>query len=128
MNAIDTNVLVRFLVGDDDVQAKKALNYITGNENIFISLIVLCETAWVLASCYDINKTELVKVLEKILRTQQFTVENSKVAWQTLYALARNGADFSDYLIGFLSKHYECEEIVTFDKDAARTDLFELLV
>lgn len=55
MYAIDTNVLVRIIVKDDELQAKKALQYVKKHKNIFISHIVLCEFSWVCAACYEVK-------------------------------------------------------------------------
>jgi len=46
--AIDTNVLLRYLLRDDDLPARKASKLITGSETVFISHVVLVETIWTL--------------------------------------------------------------------------------
>ena len=50
MKAIDTNVLVRYLVQDDPRQGRKAADYIAAaaeaGDQILIGNIVLCETVW----------------------------------------------------------------------------------
>ena len=51
MYALDTNILVRYIVQDDKEQAQKAVHAIerlTSEERGFISCIVLCEVNWVL--------------------------------------------------------------------------------
>ena len=127
MNAIDTNVLVRLIVKDDDVQAKKALNYVKKHGEVFISAVVLCETTWVFESCYDIKKRELINIIEKILTTTQLTVEYPEAIWLALNEYKRINTDFSDCLIGAIAKHHKCHEVVTFDKKAAKSTLFALM-
>lgn len=127
MNAIDTNILVRLIVQDDEEQSKKALNFIKKQGVVFISTIVLCEFSWVCLACYDFNKKELYKALEHILRTDQFKIENSDSVWGALHEFHHSQIDFSDCLIGSISKHNDCEKVVTFDKKATHSDFFELL-
>jgi len=69
MPGIDTNVLVRFLVRDDEAQFEKARRLIKrevgAGENVFVNLLVLLETEWVLRSRYFLRKTEIIDALTK---------------------------------------------------------------
>ena len=64
MLGLDTNVLVCFLVRDDDAQFDRARKLIrqeaSAGRSLFISLPVLLETEWVLRSRYKLNKTEII--------------------------------------------------------------------
>ena len=57
MIALDTNVLVRFLVVDDKAQSAKAARLVertvASNETLFVSDVVICETVRVLLSAYQ---------------------------------------------------------------------------
>ena len=70
MRALDTNVLVRYLVNDDPAQAAVADRVLDDcrrkREPVFLSILVLCETVWVLASSFGQSKSEIVAVLERI--------------------------------------------------------------
>jgi len=131
MNALDTNVLVRYLVQDDVMQAKLASDYIrkycTHETPGYINRIVLCELVWVLESNYAYPRKLIVQVLGKILQTRQFMTEDSELAWLALDSYKRSKADFADSWIGILNKHAGYAKTVTFDKDAAKSDNFLLL-
>src|SRR5712691_9467843 len=104
MKAIDTNVLVRYLVQDDPAQGKKAAAYIEAaanrDEQVLIGNIVLCETVWVLDSAYGCAKSEIEAAIEKLLQSSTFQFEAKDVVWAALeeYRVAR--VDFADCLIG----------------------------
>ena len=125
--AIDTNVLVRVIVKDNDIQARKALRFIKKHGVVFVSSIVLCETAWVLESCYEIKKAELISVLESILRIDQLNIEHSEAAWLAVSDFKDTSADFSDCLIAAIAKMRGCDLVGTFDKKASKIESFSLI-
>ncbi len=108
MRALDTNVLIRYLVQDDARQAKAATLYIekhcTRAHPAFINRIVLCELVWVLESAYRYEKTHIANVLEKILQTSQFLIEDVEAAWQALESYKKLKVDYADALIGKINK------------------------
>jgi predicted nucleic-acid-binding protein len=59
MIGVDTNVLVRYIVGDDPKQSKLAITFLEktcSKENPgFVNLIVLCELVWVLRGAYKVD-------------------------------------------------------------------------
>lgn len=131
MKALDTNVLVRYLVQDDAVQAHAASAYIakycTRSQPAFINRIVLCELVWVLESAYGYEKRQIGEVIEKMLQTSQFVVEDLEAAWLALEAYNTTNADFADALIGKINKAAGCSATATFDKKAGKLSEFELI-
>ena len=119
MKAVDTNVLIRYLVQDDPVQGRKAAAYIqtadSEGEQILIGNIILCETVWVLDSAYGFAKQEIGGALEKILRTSTFTFEDKDMVREALDDY-RNvpKVDFADCLIGHIHKSFGCDPTATF--------------
>lgn len=131
MNGVDTNILVRYLVQDDPEQSRLATQLIekrcSVDSPVFISGIVLCELVWVLETAYEYEKEVIVPVLEKILRTRQFHIHESQIAWHALEGYKKNGADFSDHYIGHLNIHHGCKSTFTFDKKASKLSEFKHL-
>jgi predicted nucleic-acid-binding protein len=119
MRSLDTNVLVRYLAADHPKQlavAEELMEECRRNrEPLFLSAIVLCELVWVLARSYDQTKSSIIRALEQILDMDQFRVEYDLLVRRSL-ELFRNGkGNFSDYLIGEISKQHGCRDTVTFD-------------
>ena len=131
MIGLDTNVVIRYLVQDDKKQSAAATRFIekslTTDVPGYINHITLCEIVWVLQRCYDVTKQQLRDIIEGLLTTKQFIVENVEVAWKALRAYDANRADFCDALIGQANIHSGCEHTVTFDKKAASLPGFDLL-
>lgn len=130
MIGLDSNVLIRHLTKDDPAQSVLATQFIaqhcTRESPCVLNHIVLCETVWVLESAYNTPRTSIGNVLDKILRTSQFSIEHSAHAWSALDAY-RAGADFSDSLIAQNNRRLGCAKTVTFDNAASKTSGFELL-
>lgn len=131
MTGLDTNVLVRYVVQDDPRQSAAATRFVEGVLTAqapgFVSLIVLCELAWVLADCYGAGKARIRDVVEGILGTRQLVVEQAELVRKALREWEMAGADFSDSLIGLVAIAHGCAKSATFDRAAAKLAGFELL-
>jgi predicted nucleic-acid-binding protein len=128
---LDTSVVIRYLVQDDKKQSTAATRFIekslTTDATGYINHICLCEIVWVLQRCYGVAKLQVREIIEALLTTKQFNVENVEVTWKALRAFDANNADFCDALIGQVNIHSGCEFTVTFDKKAASLPGFDLL-
>ena len=111
MIAVDTNVLVRLLTGDDPAQTQRAVE-LFAQESILIPKTVLLETEWVLRYSYELAPTVILTALRKVLGLPQVTVEDSNALVE---ALARygEGMDFADAL--HLACVAEADQFATFD-------------
>ena len=131
MTGIDTNVLVRYITQDDPAQSKAATNFIEkklSKDNYgFINILVLCEIVWVLRKCYGAPKKKIIRVLEQVLHTAQFKVQNPQLVWLSLSDFRKGSADFSDYIVGRLNQWQECKTTFTFDKKASASETFQFL-
>lgn len=129
---LDTNVLVRFLVGDDRQQAEAASSHIrkvtAEGGTCFINLIVFCELVWVLESAYGYGKTEIAGVLEKMLGTRQFEIEAKDIARQAVHDYGRGKGDIADYLIGRINHAQGCDRTATFDRSLKSSPFFDVIM
>ncbi|HEY1329749.1 MAG TPA: type II toxin-antitoxin system VapC family toxin [Burkholderiales bacterium] len=127
MIGLDTNVIVRYIVQDDHRQAARATRIIeqecSEDRRGFVSTVVLAELVWVLESCYDSSRSEVIDVLQHILRAKQFAVQDAETAWKALRRFEDATSDFSDCLIERTGAAHDCEYTGTFDKAAARVGM-----
>jgi predicted nucleic-acid-binding protein len=131
MKAIDTNVLVRFLVNDDEAQARAVMNRFKTAENqrdaFFVPLLVVLEMIWVLESAYGIERGEIISALGDLLLMPILEFEHRSVLQDMLSRAAANRSDLSDLLIAEVAHQAGCEGVLTFDRKAAKGELFELI-
>lgn len=128
MIGLDTNVLARYIVEDDEKQARIATRVIdscTTDDPGFVSRMALVELTWVLSSCYDADKNAVVAVIEQLLQTKQLFVERGETVWHALEDYKKSSADFSDCLLSRINQEAGCSTTVTFDKDAAKLPCME---
>ena len=119
MIALDTNVLVRFLVEDDEAQSRKATRLIEEaqerDETLFISDIVMCETVWVLSTSYRFARSEIAGVLGDLLRGRGVVFPSSDSLARALQAYVAGKGDFADYLIREHARTAGADTVATFD-------------
>ena len=131
MTALDTNVIVRFLVRDDEKQAQMAYARFkqaeAAGERLFVPLVVVLETIWVLESAYDLTRDEVLSALEDLRRMSILECEAPQVLEDVLSDANRRRADLSDLLIAHSAKAGGCDACLTFDKSAGRLPFFRLL-
>jgi len=131
VNGVDTNVLLRFIVRDDADQAAAADVFLerecSRDAPCLINRIVLCELVWVLERGYRYRRDPIAGVIDKILRTEEFRVENAAEAWAALQAYRKGRGDFADGLIGKTNRALGCAGTATFDREAGRMEEFILL-
>jgi predicted nucleic-acid-binding protein len=114
VKAFDTNILARYIVGDDPAQARLAVEALA--EPGFVSDTVLLETAWLLASRYRIGRSELVAQLRDLLSLPQLSFSDpAAISWAVERFAA--GADLADmlHLVGARGT----DAFATFDRGVA---------
>lgn len=128
MIALDTNVLVRFLVEDDLEQAARAnaflLNALETQNLCFVSDIVLCELVWVLERSYDFRPREICALLRKLLLARQLAFSAVDQIERALASYEQGRGGFADYLIREHARGAGCTQVVTFERDLVREDGF----
>lgn len=129
MKAIDTNILVRFLVGDDELQARKVYNIFKKVEStkgeLFVPLLVVLELIWVLESVYGITRKEIIDSISELLLMPILKFENLSTLQQFTQNASGTKYDLSDLLIAYSAAEQGCESVITFDKKASKFNLFE---
>jgi predicted nucleic-acid-binding protein len=131
MMALDTNVLIRFLLKDDEQQAQRVYQLFKQTEAkqdvLFVPLLVVMETIWVLQSAYGIADAAILTTLGELLLMPVLRFEKPSVI-QGLIASGRNSNfDLADLLIAYSATSANCDGVYTFDKKAAKFKYFEQL-
>jgi predicted nucleic-acid-binding protein len=131
MIGIDTNVLVRFLVRDDERQHAIARSFMlerTAESPAFLSAIALAETVWVLHRRMEYPMSDIVAMLQALLSADNLILEHMEELDMLINGDNALKGDLADHLIAWSGKKGGCTRSVTFDlKAASVVDGMELL-
>lgn len=130
MIALDTNVLVRLLVRDDEAQAQRAraaFDAHAENGGLFVADIVLVELAWTLARSYALPRADIARAVRALLDNASIALESPVAVKRALASFEAGGADFPDCLIVAKAGAAGCSRILSFDKRMAALPGVELL-
>jgi predicted nucleic-acid-binding protein len=124
MLGVDTNMLVRFLVRDDEAQFEKARKLIkrevAAGRGVLVNQLVLLETEWVLRSRYHLPKQLIIQAISGLLDASDVQFEDEAAIEEALFVWKESTADFSDCLIGAKNRRLGCRATATFDVKAAK--------
>ena len=113
---VDTNMLVRAVVRDDEKQARTASKLLKEADLIAVSLPCLCEFVWVLHRVYNFGQQDVSAALEALLNASNVAVNRPAV--DAGLAALNEGGDFADGLIAYEGNWLGSETFVSFDEKA----------
>lgn len=123
MLGIDTNILVRFLVRDDEARFEKARKLINrevaAGRRVFVNQLVLMEAEWVLRSRYAVPKNQIIEAISGLLDASDVQFEDEPVIEEALFMWKDATADFADCLIGAKNRRMGCRATTSFDVKAS---------
>ena len=131
MNALDTNVLVRFLLQDDLTQANKVkdlfLDAEQREEEFLVTSPVVLELIWVLDSVYEYERKEILDALEALMTLSILRFDERDVI-SSLISKGRSSREgLPDLLISLTGKAHGAKKTWALHRRAAKLDLFERL-
>lgn len=131
MPALDTNVLVRYVVHDDSAQLAAARRLIgrcvAEGLSIFVPVTVVLELEWVLRASFGYRKEEVLQVLSSLFSAAELNFESERALEVALQLYREGSADFADGLHVALAAQAGERPLWTFDKSAAKVSGAELI-
>lgn len=116
MIAVDTNVVVRLLTGDDAQQARRAMD-LFARDTVYLSKTVILEAEWVLRYAYGFTAEEVAAGLRNLLGLEGVAVEDLPSVAQAI-RWHEQGLDFADAL--HLSSCGGATRFASFDRSLAK--------
>jgi predicted nucleic-acid-binding protein len=114
--AVDTNILVRYLVEDDVAQTDRAETVLRSG-SVLLPKTVLLETEWVLRSLYRFERSATAEGITRLLGLPGVEIEDRAAVSQALGRFGE-GLDFADAL--HLASSREADAFATFDRALGR--------
>lgn len=121
MQAIDTNVLVRLLVRDDEQQVTRADAFVV--HGAWVSSLVLAESVWVLESVYERSAKQIATVIHMLLNHAQLVLQDPDVVEKALASYQNNTkVGFTDHFILATAQKAGHTPLASFDKAFAKLE------
>ncbi len=131
MKSLDTDVIIRFLVNDDNKQSEMVkslfLKAEKDNESFFICNPVILEVLYVLDSVYEYQRSEILDAFESMLMMKILVFENQDALQHLINFGRKTKIELEDLLVGVISRENGCDTALTFDRTASRSNLFKLV-
>jgi predicted nucleic-acid-binding protein len=120
ITVLDTNVLARFLIGDDQAQEKKAQDIFAGAKKIIIPTVVFCELFWVMSTVYKQPGDVISNAIRGVLNIDNVEAKTDEI--EAGLKMADDGGDFADGVIAYVGGVMagEPSTFVSFDKKAVK--------
>jgi predicted nucleic-acid-binding protein len=126
MPALDTNVLVRYIVQDDEAQlvaARRLIRkFVAEGQTLFIPVTVTLELEWVLRASFEYDKDEVLDALSNLFSAAELSFESERALEVALQLYRTGTADFADCLHIALAAQAGESPLWTFDKRAAKVN------
>ena len=128
MIALDTNILLRYLVQDDPTQAEAARwlieEQLTPERPGYVAVTAVLELDWVLRSKFQLHESTVATLIVGLMQASALVFEHADEIQE---ALRYTHGDLADNILHRVSRSNGCSHTVTFDKKFARIDGVELL-
>ena len=125
MIALDTNVIIRYLVADDAEQAEAArvlIEGLTTDSRGFICREVGLEVVWVLERFYRFTRAQIADVLVELIATDSLIVETADDVASAALTYRHGGVGFSDLMILSSAERTGAVPLHTFDRRLSRME------
>lgn len=124
MIGVDTNILLRFLVADDEAQHQLARHLfeqkVDEKNQAYVNLVVTAEIGWALLKLYKIEKGIVIKLFMALLSKSEIVFEREECLFKALRVFENQNVDFHDALIAQINRSQSIIETFTFDKTASQ--------
>lgn len=116
MNAVDTNVLARFFINDEDDREtvrQRPAAIAALSSTVFVPVSVILEFEWVMRGFYELSRKDIQRVFESLCGLENVQIEDRGIVLAALNAYQK-GLDFADAL--HLARTNFCNAFLSFDQ------------
>ena len=111
---LDTNVILRYLLGDRE--ASKVEKILKGKNTLIIPDIVVAEVIWTLGRFYKWPKEKIAQFIFVLLKCGSIEF-NENIIFPTLSMFLKYNIRYTDAYMSVVMKQSKIKEIYSFDQD-----------
>jgi len=118
--SVDTNVLLRLLIKDDDIKKKACERLLEKAKlkeiHLYILPIVVMEIVWVLEKYYKLDRKTVRELAEAVMNTPELHIEMEDVFRKALRLYEEKNVKFADAVIGYWGLENDISIVYTYDE------------
>jgi len=122
---IDTNVLVRHLVGDPPDMARRATAFLATEKLLFLADLIVAETVYVLESFYEIDRSRIAEAMRSLLAMESVRVIDAPLLLRAIALYEGQRLDFADAYLVACAEITGVTRVASFDKAIGRIPTVE---
>ena len=122
---VDTNVLVRHLVGDPPDMARRATAFLRNEESLYLADLIVAETVYVLESFYEIDRSRISEAIRSLLAMESVRVIDAPLLLRTVALYQGERLDFADAYLVACAETTGVGKVASFDKAISRIPTVE---
>ena len=125
MIALDTNIIIRYLVRDDVKQSEAAralLESLTAERPGYVCREVAVEVVWLLKRAYDYSRAQIAAILKELLITETLVFEVADDVARAAFRYSDGEAEFSDLMIMAAARRAGIRSLHTLDRKLSRLE------
>jgi predicted nucleic-acid-binding protein len=122
---VDPNVLVRHLVGDRLDIARRATTFLSNEESLYLSDLIVAETVYVLESFYEIDRSRICEAIRSLLAMESVRVIDAPLLLRTVGLYEDERLDFADAYLVACAETTGVGRVASFDKGISRIPTVE---
>lgn len=117
---VDTNVLVRHLIGDPPKLAARATTYLQGESDLLVADLIVAETIYVLESFYEVSRPEISEAMRALIVMESVRVVDAPLLIRAVEIYEYDRLDFAEAYLIASAESTGVMQVASFDRSIDR--------
>jgi predicted nucleic acid-binding protein len=117
---VDTNVLVRHLVGDPPDLAARATAYLRKETGLLVADLIFAETIYVLESFYEVARPEISEAMRALIMMESVSIVDAPLLLRSLEIYEHDRLDFAESYLVASAESTKIMQVASFDRSIDR--------
>jgi predicted nucleic-acid-binding protein len=117
---VDTNVLVRHLIGDPPRLAARATAYLQRESDLLVADLIVAETIYVLESFYEVSRPEISEAMRALIVMESVSVVDAPLLLRAVEIYEHDRLDFAEAYLVASAESTGIMQVASFDRSINR--------
>jgi predicted nucleic-acid-binding protein len=122
---VDTNILVRHLVGEPPSMARRATAFLKNEDHLFVADLIVAETIYVLESFYEIDRSRISAAMRSLLAMESVNVVDAPLLLRAIEIYDNDRLDFAEAYLVACAESTDVGRVASFDRSIDRVRTVE---